>query len=87
MDQNEFDAMMAKINAVTADAPAAAPKASSARPAPADGGGGGGGGLAEPTRYFWLAVVTLAAVCGLFAIRVAARYRRAGQFVPRAWGY
>jgi hypothetical protein len=78
MDPNEFDAMMAKINAVTGDpVAAAAPKAKSARAAPEPDGGGFSGGCAEPSRYFWLAVVTLAAVCGFFAIRQ--------HWVPNKW--
>ena len=75
MDQTEFDAMMAKINAATGDV--AAPKASSARASAPEEPSASGPTAAEPSRYFWLAVVGLAAVCGLFAIRE--------HWVPNKW--
>lgn len=67
MDEKEFEAVMAKAGALTAGpaAPSPAPQAPVRE------------GRAEPSRWFWLAVVGLSAVCGLFAIRE--------HWVPNKW--
>jgi len=85
MDQNEFDAMMAKINAATGElsasqaSPSASPspaRPSAPRASPADRDEAGTGS-AEPSRTFWLAVLGLALVCGFLAIRA--------HWVPNKW--